>query len=654
MRPLPLPRLPRPALAAAPALLASALVPGAALAQWNETTSAADVELFRNRAEVSVMVTLENPTERAIQAELGFSIGSGTATGLAMLSPFGENTWRKGELDRGEAALDRYLRMSTTPVASSPLSALLSWTGAGYVDLRTSIPALGAQAVSYQFIAPVTYDGGLYKYEMPALDPSVAGFVNVRLADKNGTLTIDDVPAEGGVGRVRIDSSHAVTYAVPTTEPVLGDIAVLPTKEGQALVDFKVDLSPHLAEVPEHAQIIVLLDGSRSISANDGLGSLAAARSYLNAFDQHDAHVALVTFDRTARVIGADPAAPFVPSDDAITTLRTMTTLPRANGSNLDVALAKATELLASVTGPKRVVLFTDLATADRLVPNDLVPKVPPGAILHIAQTSHASATLSRDDDTEWAVVPRSTGGLAWIGAAMDDDADARAVFEELARPKRLDRARISPSVDGTTELGSLPEGTRFASASIRAPEGYALTVDGELWSQPFHKVFATTTAYRRLAAAFVFGNGIHEQLDAETQFAFASLAHVVSPVTSLVTKDAANAPFDLESFGTGGFGGSGGYSTSCACGIHDAQPPKLAVQFDPKVWLEREIRPIVVACDPTGAPTIDVESTRDEIVDVHVNHASSAAASTCISDGVWGVTLGEAFRSITHTTISL
>lgn len=627
--------------------------PNLALAQWAQTTSAGDVELFKNRAEVSVMVSIENPTETAIEAQLGVSIGEGAATGLAMRSPLGANLWSEGELDRGEAALARYLKMSPTPVSASPLSAILSWTSAGYLDLRMSVPARKTQFVSYKFVAPVTYAAGVYRYELPQLDASIPGFVNVHLADKKGTLTIDDVASPDGIGRVRIDASHVLTYTVPTTEPAIGEIAILPTKEGEAYVDFHVDLSPHVAEVPEDARVVVLLDASRSVSAEDGAAIVSAARSYLHAFDGHDARVALVTFDRGARVLGADPTAPFAASADADTTLGALT-LPRGNGSNLDVALAKATELLAAEAGPKRVVLFTDLATADRLVPADLTAKVPGGAILHIARIHAAYGALSRDDETPWAALPKATGGLAWEGAASEDDEHHRSVFEELARPKRLENARVAPVVDGMkTELGAVPEGTRISSAAFRAPVDTAvLTVDGELWSQPFHKVFAPSASYRKLAASFVFANSTYEHLDPEALVTFANVARVVTPVTSLVTKDAANAPFELETFGTGGFGGIGIGSSSCGCcGVGIGTTGTLGSGFDPEAWLHREVGAIKVACDSTGGGEVDVESTLDEIVDVHVTGASTDAASTCIAERVWSLTLDAAFRSFDHRT---
>ncbi|MFO0613947.1 MAG: vWA domain-containing protein [Polyangiaceae bacterium] len=645
-----------------PALVASALlVPEAAFAQWNETSSGANVELYRNRAEVSVMVSISNDSETAVEAQLGVSIGSGAATGLALLSPWGANLWQEAELERGDAAMLRYTQMAEAPVGAKPLSAILAWGSAGYLDLYASVPAKGQQVVSYKFVAPVTYSGGHYHYELSALDYSVPGWVNVRVAEKGGALVADEIPSPDGRARLTIDAGHSLAWTVPVTDPVFGEIAVLP-KSGQAaaastntapmaLVDYHLDVAPRVAEIPEHARIVVLIDASRSLDDADGTALFLAAQSYVHAFDGHDAKVALVTFDRSARLL--DPATGFAPAADAEAALaaRASATNPRGNGSNLDVALAKAGELLAPEAGPKRVVLFTDLHTADRLTAESVTPHVPAGAILHVVAAGAGLATLERDDTSPWAPLARATGGLVWSAAAADDDAVQRSVFEELARPKAIDHARVSPAPDANSDgqMGRVDEGTRIASSAFRAADGATVTIDGELWSQPLHKVFGATAAYRKLAAGLVFADGAFEDLDPETMLAFANLGHVVSPVTSLVAKDAANAPFDRDAIGRGGFGGGSIGTTSCCCTMPTHTQPAPLPAVDTQGFLDREVAAIKLACDPSAKPKVSVESTLDEIVDVHVDGASSQAASECMTEKVWALVLDRGFRAYDH-----
>lgn len=644
-------RLARPVLVAL-AVLVPVAIPAAALAQWEQTSSSAVVELSQSRAEVAVMVSVKNDAETAMEAQLGVSIGTGAATGLAMLSPHGANLWREADLDKSEAAMTRYLRMSSAPVASTPLSAILTWQSVGYFDLWTSVPAKAQQFLSYKFVVPVDYSAGQYRVEIPALDYTVPGFVNVHLADnlaeKGGKLVVDDVASPDGRARVAIDASHTILWSVPTTEPVFGEIAVLPSTKEEALVDYHVDLASRVAEVPDHARVVVLLDASRSLGDAQAWALVSAAKSYLHAFRGHDATAALIAFDRGTRSL--DPSGAFVASADAEAILAGMigsgASATLGNGSNLDVALAKASDLLAPESGPKRVVLFTDLATADRLTPESLKGKLPSGALLHIAKVASGGARLVRDDDSTWASLPRATGGLVWAGAATEDDDDQRSVFEELARPKRIDLAKVSPRRDGDDGTpATYVEGSRIASSSFRATEAALVTLDGELWSQPFKKTFGTTASYRKLAAGLVFATSAYEHLDDDAKLAFANIGHVVSPVTSLVAKDGPAAPFDRDSFGRGGFGGGGIGTSSCCCAMGprhgDPSPPTV----DPQTWFDGEVGAIRLACDPTGGAKIAVETTFDEIVDVRVEGASTEAASECITEKVWALDLDAGFR---------
>ena len=76
----------------------------------------------------------------------------------------------------------------------------------------------------------------------------------------------------------------------------------------------------------------------------------------------------------------------------------------------------------------------------------------------------------------------------------------------------------------------------------------------------------------------------------------------------------------------------------------------------DPQAWFDREVGAIKLACDPKSGAKVAVESTFDEIVDVHVDGASSATTSECITEKVWALELEAGFRhpSFTHawTTI--
>jgi hypothetical protein len=60
---------------------------------------------------------------------------------------------------------------------------------------------------------------------------------------------------------------------------------------------------------------------------------------------------------------------------------------------------------------------------------------------------------------------------------------------------------------------------------------------------------------------------------------------------------------------------------------------------------LRELVRPVVARCGAVGA-AVDIETTNDEIVDVHVTGADDPA---CLTEGIWGLRLPAIFRGHQH-----
>src|SRR5262249_52158051 len=142
----------------------------------------------------------------------------------------------------------------------------------------------------------------------------------------------------------------------------------------------------------------------------------------------------------------------FVAAKDAAAALGKLT-LQGENGSALDAALVDAAaelEKSAPKDAVRRIVVVTDFRPRAAVEPGAMkgVAKSS-GALVHLASIKAgnlAGSALSRDDDDLWAAPARATGGLLWRAIAPRKEAtsaSSTAVYEEWARPLRIDRIEV-------------------------------------------------------------------------------------------------------------------------------------------------------------------------------------------------------------------
>jgi hypothetical protein len=642
------------------------VTPAVASADVVERARSVDVVLHRTYADVSVMVSLSNEDETWSLQDTFVTLGGGFITNLSVLSaPTGgsqRGAWRPTQLTDSAVALGLMQGAFDGIEAGAPTVVHLAWEDATSSRITASIRGKETTSLAYKITVPIgEREQGRASYVLEGFG-NPDGMTHLRLADGLTGLEVDGVRSPDGAAAIESAAGHVVRFDVPVKQTIAGDIAVLPATDApssatpgaqNAVVDAWFDTADQLGAVPEDARVVVVLDGSKSIEPADRDGMLGAARAYVSHFEAHHGEVAIVTFDRRAS------ASAFMGAKDAGDAISALVTRAPANGSNVDAGLAEAGRLLASVAGPKRVVVFSDLETADRIDPSKLDGVLPKGTLLHVVQfVGASSAMLSRDDESPWSALSRGTGGLAWSAYAMADMETERTIFEELARPKRLDHARMTAFVEAEgdaaeEELGAIDEGKRFSRRVIGAVRPASFTVEGELWSAKVSQTIAGTSGYRKLAAGAVFTRSgyLADQIDPGRRKELAWFAHALTPDTSFVL---------VEGKGSSDYGSPSGDPGHLG-GSHRALAPKVRIgiaktnEFDFVASLEKALKPLATACgaDP-GALRVRVETTEEEVVDVGVEGAPGTAIESCVVEAAWLLELDPMFGTQGHKTWSV
>ncbi|WP_044236160.1 VWA domain-containing protein [Chondromyces apiculatus] len=621
-----------------------------------ETTHQIDLAVDHGHASLVVRRTVFNGGPRHDQATFFLPMPEGAvATSLASLGvKDGHPFWFRGELMEAEAAAAKYQELTGVGGFYPKDPALLSWRHQGLLALQV-FPCAPDQpkTVEYTLRLPTTYRGGRHHLRLPRLGTeTLSPVVMLSPARKGDQLFVAGRPVQAGAALALTAEETEIALAPRATREIEGALAAVPVGKERSLVQFQFDTPAKLSELPRNARVVVVIDGSRSLSEEKGKAGIAAVKAYLGHLP--DALVQVITFDRVVR---PQPGG-FVSSAAARSTLDRLTLEPR-NGSRLDDALARADALLAGFPRslPRRIVVVTDLLTRSTLTPDRvgaLVKKS--GALVHVGLPSEGAPELARDDEHAWAAPIRATGGLIWRASTSqeaEDAAEMRRVYEEWARPVRLDKVAVEVSGFALEEGGfpeQLPEGEGVEHHGIHAAKGPVTEVAlrGELWASPVRKVLRPEVAHGKLWSALVFGSNLLGDLSEEEMMPLAMRGGAVSPVTSYLAiepgvrpstegiepGEAAGGMVGAGSVGLNGFGrgmGSGG-------GI------------DPMTFLRKTLGAAFQSC-PAGprSATVTLETTLDEVVEVpaiQVDGAADAAVSRCLEEATWGLDLPFTFKA--------
>jgi hypothetical protein len=400
----------------------------------------------------------------------------------------------------------------------------------------------------------------------------------------------------------------------------------------------EIDVARELSAVPADLHTAIVVDHSRSLDAPELEVQRAIVAAYLRAAPA--SRVQLIGYTRDAQALLpswmiASHAAPQID--------RLLRALPARNGSNLDEALTEASKWLASVRGTKRIVLFSDDRLAERFDDSsDALRKlVPVGTLVHVVQPLIGSG-LERHDDERSALVllAKATQGIAVFGG-LDDNARIDATM--LVRPITLDDVDVvAPGWERVETLGDdlacepvLHEGRSCIWWGQGDGGTGPIIITGLLWNTPFKRVVnADPTQARAIARALSVIGMLEEDLQKQVD----AVALAVNSVWSLFAQWGGSGGYeDIGGFGTLGLGR---FSTSSH--THDVGTTGTGGMIG-SLDLRAQLQPGVDRCNARATKVVlDVETTREEIVDVQVELTpANAAVATCISEEAWDTTLG-------------
>ena len=630
-----------------------------------------DLTIAPGHATLVVQRTVENLGRRHDQADWQIYLPSTAVATLLRTRGMvdGAPRWFVGDLMEAEAAAAKYRELTGIGGYYPKDPALLSWRSQGHLALQVfPVPPGERKTVSYTLQMPTTYKDGRHELSIPRLGTADApAEVIVRPFSKQDRLLVNGQPFPAG-GRMATVGEDAVIALVPAWAPSLGGaLGVKKFGDDRALVSYRIDAAPRLGHVPRDAQVVVILDWSRSLDqklCEDGVGAAAAVLRHFPG-----ASVEVLTVDRRVR----RRHGRFVPVERALSDLATLK-IERRNGSDLDRALAQADQLLAAAPArhARRVFLFSDLRTREALDVAKLEGAFKrSGALLHVARIEQGRPALTANPEGAWSGVARATGGLLWNALVASGNTEApngemTATMEELARPVRFHRFRVlAPGLQVNTSAGDdndnndikvssgkLDEGQGIAGLQIARDPPPWLEVVGELWSRQVRVRVSPDPTESRRWSALVFGSEVMNTLSEKEMMVLALHGRAVSPVTSylaiepgvrpstegIVEMDTAlgsmgEGTIALGNLGTFARGGGG---------------------FDRLAWLRNALEPARTKCGYSGGTvSVAVETTLDEIVDVPALTADGRGDRACLMEAVWSLELPASFTD-EHDTWSV
>jgi len=395
-----------------------------------------------------------------------------------------------------------------------------------------------------------------------------------------------------------------------------------------------------LAEVPRDLATVILVDGSRSMSADERELQRALVAAYLRKAP--DSRVQVIAYTRTARPLlpgwtAAPQAGPRIE--------RELKQLVAVNGSNVDAGLALASRWLGQITGTRRIVVVTDDRLAKRLTANSakLRELVPAGTLIHVVVVDPYGSSPVRDDATHLAPLAAATEGLAIHTGLPAGGLDLTL----LVRPLTVDRIRIKTPGWRTRRESSCVDQLPAGGSCIWWGEGDAvagpIAIEGFIWGHRVVRVLepdlARATSLARELSHF---HSLERALIEPVELA----ARAVNTRWALYAEWGGPGGYS-DAFGTisGSCCGPGGGGRTGSGGFVRMGP----TQPHPPLDLKPQLAAAVGACS-LGRTIVDadVENTLDEIVAVTVtlhpvdpmSEGHRHVLQTCVEDAIWSAAL--------------
>jgi hypothetical protein len=604
------------------------------------------VVVDRGFATLTVRRTVANTGPRSDEALFWIDVPtSAVATRLRTsgVDTAGKTVWFEGDLMDAEEAASKYHELTGIGGYYPKDPALLSWRDQGALALQV-FPVLSraSKTVEYTLEMPMRYEDGAYRMEIPPLGTRERpATVRALPAHADDRLRVNGVLAAGA----RVESVQNIAFELDPApgRSITGALAEVPLATDRVLFHGRIDASAKLSEIPAQAAIAIVLDTSKSMEGRVAL-AVTAARAYLSNFPS--AEVTLVTFDRRV----ATPLGTALSIPEALARIQGFAPQPQ-NGSQVDEAIVRADRVLAaSAAGARRMLVLTDLLTRAALTPDKLAAlPLKSGATVHVATIEHGeTSTLTRDDDDAWAGLPRKTGGVLWHAETSEAARTARRVFEEWARPTRIDRLRVYGFPGDFAPPDVLAEGSGVECLALADKLTERISIEGELWSSPLKFAVTSSPAEERRWSALVFGSSILGEFTEPEQRQLAMRGRAVSPMTSYLAVEPGVRPSiegledENESAGEGGGGSGSGIGLGGSFGGLGRGRPLP----EPQAFLDRELERAWARCGGRGGAHVDLESTKAEVVEIGAVTLSNPdpKAASCMREATWALDLPRSF----------
>jgi hypothetical protein len=614
---------------------------------------------------------LAEPTPRSVHAKLDLS----TARLAARFAiPVDGPVWMQGEnrleipmhavVIGGVVTVDgasHRLALAPTEDASDAFQAIIQGAPGAHRAWVFHITANGDASVVVDIAAPHTATVELeLELSMPtcfyrdvryALLPKA--WATVADAALRRAVTVDDSAIDGACAGDSVASggqwigfaARELSARPPGNARIDGFAGRLALRD-RDIARVELDLAREISAVPDDLHTAIVIDGSRSLDADQIDAQRAIVGSYLRHAPRSSVQVIAYTHGARALLPGWTTASEAAPRVDREIRARA----PR-NGSDLDRGLAEAATWLERTEGTRRVVVFTDEHVAQRLIdtpPVALRRLLPQRTLVHVVTLLGDHGDVERVNDTMFAALASATDGIAVFGR-VDDKGQVDATM--LVRPVSLDQVKvvapgwreIEPSGCPQEDGVSLAEGSACTWWGEGDHVSGPVTIEGLVWGRRFVRILRPDPSEARaIARTLTLSSQLAEELQPEID----RIAHAVNAAWSLSgTWGGSSGYADIAGMGLGG----GGISSSCGGDPGGGVGTGFGTigAATPKLELRGQFAAAVAACHPGDARvSIQVETTLLEIVGVTVTvepHAGTPARPNvlrtvhdCVDAAVW------------------
>ena len=608
--------------------------------------------------EFSVQRRISNPTAAALAVEVTWPLPQNGAVTQLRWRRDDDATWIDGELLPVQEAAEIYQRYQNgeTPQPRGPV---LATSDGPSLTLQSPTLARGrVLLIEYQVTAALCYANGSYiaAYPAPAAQPDPP-----QLQTTSRAFTTTHLAAPLHSCEVQGNEIEQWRYTVFPNQLKVGVLTQLHRVDAMAggVSEFIVEIGQQLEAAPRQANVVFVIDASRSVDNGTVDDQLKIAADFLHQLP--DASFNIIFARRKAmplwgRMQPARMAAKLANLPAVVT--------DRSNGSNFDEALQMAASMLGNLPGPHYLIAFTDAQWRKSLRAEDLPARLiglPATAVLHLVTVPRAvvpqrAGGHTSDDSVgqAWDFNPTcdplaAAFGHRWRGMVVmlenarcsgsSDDLDRHTqppLSAQLVRPMLIEKLTL----DGEPFADQVIEGN-VVNVLHATPGSRLRTISGSIWGRPWNQTRMDDPVASRLFAATAHTTELREQMSPVVAEQVAMVGHAISPFTSMLAIDHRFGPGAIEAGDLLGISGMSSSFDSCCSDIGHLVGFATSKGVEPT--LQSQLQGVAASCATqqhlaTWQATVKLELTGLEIVAVTTTTQDGPAFQTCVTEGIWSV----------------